>query len=267
MMAKRRLKRVSKGAHSSAECDSWLAVTQAVQACKKALGLADGEEPWFRGSKEKSLRLEPSLMWRTRKANREHELDDIEQDLFFEFQARARELHERGFSDWDFLFFMRHHEVPTRILDWTESLGVAAYFATLGASPSTAPCIWVLNPWRLNEKGRGVRDGIQPKYLYREWDYGELLIAPGAWPWTTPLAIYPLQIAERMRAQRSWFTIHGQSKEPLDAQVPQVVARIDLTPNAVREARQFLADAGLSEYQLFPDLDHLAMELTNRARL
>ena len=42
---------------------------------------------------------------------------------------RARELHAGTQSDLDVLFSMHHFGTPTGLLDWTETLGVAVYFA------------------------------------------------------------------------------------------------------------------------------------------
>ncbi len=39
------------------------------------------------------------------------------------------EIHDRKFSDWDILFHMQHYGCKTRILDWTDNLGTALYFA------------------------------------------------------------------------------------------------------------------------------------------
>jgi hypothetical protein len=252
-------------------------VRAALAKARKHIGLKNGEEPWFRGSNSSSFKLLPSLFWRAQGWKRSV-MDAFESDLFFEFQARARELHERNLSDWDCLFFMRHHGAPTRILDWTDSFGMGVYFALDGEDPAAGAlrCVWVLNPYGLNEEtwsdGSGDRDLVQPARLgdvkknQDPWDYGDLLRGSGPWLNDGPVAIYPLQISDRMRAQRGWFTIFGNIRKPLDVQYPRLLARIDFTPDAIPDAREFLDMAGLRPYSVFPDLDHLAKEVTESNR-
>jgi hypothetical protein len=251
-------------------CATWDQVRAALANATKHIGLRKGEEPWFRGACSSSFELLPTLFWRARDWKNKV-MDAFESDLFFEFQARARELHERNLSDWDCLFFMRHHGAPTRILDWTDSFGMATYFAMDGEDPTTAGatrCVWVLNPYGLNEKTwTDDRDLVQPARLgdvkgYEEpWDFGDLLRGSGPWLHDGPVAIYPLQISERMRAQRGWFTIFGNSRKPLEAQYPRLLARIDFKPAVIPATREFLAMAGLRPYSVYPDLDHLAREV------
>lgn len=245
-------------------CDDWTEVPKALASITPALGVLPGEELWYRGANDSRNRLLPSLLWKAQNLTTA-DLDDLEQRLFFEFQARARELHGRMLTDWDYLFFMRHHNLPTRLLDWTSSFGRAVYFALDNCATDKTSCIWVLNPYSLNVKTWTVRDLVQPKYLtYIDdefWEYGEALIAEGRWTNNGPVAIYPLQISDRMRAQQGWFTFHGNDRRPLETQFPGCVARVDLAEGALAGAREFLDMAGLGPYAIYPDLDHLSQEI------
>lgn len=46
---------------------------------------------------------------------------------------------------------MQHHGTPTRLLDWTENVLIALYFAVKD-SPEVDGEIWTLYPLRLNSK-------------------------------------------------------------------------------------------------------------------
>src|SRR5262245_15735047 len=111
------------------ECDGWDDLRRGVDEIRPNLDVRDGEFLWFRGSQDSRYSLSPSLMRDTDGLSRDDH-DGIEQNLFFEFQARAAELRARGLSDWEYLFFGRHYGLPTRVLDWTDTSGIALYFAT-----------------------------------------------------------------------------------------------------------------------------------------
>jgi FRG domain len=235
---------------------------------------ADGEMLWFRGAKEHGHGLLPSLM-RITEGLSDEDHDQVEEDLFFEFQARATELRERGLTDWEYLFFSRHYGLPTRVLDWTDTLGVALYFALEGwenESGKDKLAIWVLNPYSLNQKTWELRDIILPRYLgwdEREdeyWEFGELLAAEGNWAWDGPVAIYPIQINDRVRAQRGWFTIHGNDRRALEHQFPREVTKIVLMPDCVASSREFLDLAGFNRFSIYPDLENLAKWLRDQHR-
>src|SRR5262245_27303359 len=109
----------------SIDWPAWSAFLADVRKAEREVRIADGEEPFYRGHADCAWRLVPTLM----RSYPPSEVDAVESSLFFEFQARARELHQLQLSDWDVLIFMRHHGVPTRPIDWTETLGIALYFA------------------------------------------------------------------------------------------------------------------------------------------
>ena len=82
-----------------------------------------------------------------------------------------------------------------------------------------------------------------------------------------PVAVYPVQISDRVRAQRGWFTIHGNNRIPLEVQAPKDVVKLILQSECVKQAKDFLELAGLHRFAIYPDLDNLARWLseTNEA--
>lgn len=248
----------------------WEEFIHEVESTTQSMGLQAGEEIFYRGHADGSWTLQPTLM---RKALDPHELRVLEVDLFFEFQARARELHQQNLTDWDILFYMRHHGLPTRLLDWTESLGVALFFALKSDDVPKDPCIWLLNPYALNAQTLSDRDLMTPRNLgYDEgddyyYDYGELLLEENGFDWELPISLYPQQKSARMGAQRGWFTIHGTETGSLEVLCPDVAKRIPLHPDAVDIAKQFLDLMGIDRYLLFQDLDGLSSALLEKYKL
>lgn len=131
----------------------------------------DHEELWFRGVSMRTYSLIPSLFrCFVDKAPSIKQLRDLESDLFFEFLAKARFTQGAGLTEWDVLFLMQHYRAPTRLLDWTEVLHVAVYFAVAyRATEEHEPArIYVMNPYLWNKKHGYGRDLYAPRYF--GWD-------------------------------------------------------------------------------------------------
>lgn len=239
-----------------------------IEKARNELKFQPGEECFYRGHADRDWPLLPSLFRRnSSKTLTSSELRDLEATLFYEFQARARELRHRKLSAWDTLFFMRHHGVATRILDWTEVLGVALYFAINGSSRKS-PCIWLLNPYALNSEKDSwqCRDLVAPQYLsdvqnnHRDYDWF-LHGHKAPFGWKMPVALYPVKISDRLHAQSGYFTIHGEDTRPMLDIIPTALRCVEIDAKVIPELEQFLQRAGINTNTLFPDLDGLARHL------
>jgi hypothetical protein len=135
--------------------------------------------------------------------------------------------------------------------------------------PVRPPAIWILNPYALNRKTWEIDEIISPRYLglrgNNEADFGELLDEEDKyWQWDGPVAVYPIQLSERVRAQRGWFTIHGNNRSALEAQLPKLVSKIILKEQCVKEGLRFLELAGFNKFSIYPDYDSLAIWLKQK---
>ena len=254
------------------EVNSWKELSRSVDEARRLLAPDPTEEIWYRGVSDREYKLLPSLfrVFKEKSHSRE-EVRTLESDLFFEFLSRARTENGTGLDHWDVLFLMQHYRVPTRLLDWTEVLNVALYFAIGYDIPGNAkvPRIYVMNPYSWNENHHYGRDLFWPRYFgwdaetEQYYEYGEILIEGGA-DWQYPVALYPPQREARLSAQRGFFSIHGFDPRPLDEIAPPLIVAIDLKEAAVQEVKEVLNYGGVTEYSLFPDLEGLSRTLRKK---
>lgn len=257
---------------------SWLTFLQTIEEAKIELGFKKNEEVFFRGHSHYNFKLLPGIFRPLTNGISKKELWDNESDMFYEFRARAKEVHVGTLSDWDILFYMQHHGVRTRLLDWSESLGVALYFALLNYDKAVcSPSIWMLNPYKLNECYHYSRDMYAPEKLDTTYSrtnkvssYSDYLLCSKPsdmiW-WKQPLAIYPIRRVDRLTTQGGYFTIHGTDTRPLEEIVPaskKIWKKIEIPVTAIDSAFRFLDQAGITHYTMFPDLDGLSGYLNKK---
>jgi hypothetical protein len=222
-------------------------------------------EIWYRGVPKSSYSLIPSLL-------RYPQGEEYEDKLYRQFlEHRVPEK-----RDWHALFEMQHYFIPTRLLDWTPSFGVALHFALNSNDPLDSPTIWVLHPGILNnsallpkEKGTLFLNG-QPKPLTIEeldlisLQYNNHYIQKSSKVPDLPLAILPEAAFPRLRAQRGRFTVHGRKSTEIEALCPKAIMKITICNSAIEQIRDNSSISGIDAYSIFPDVVGLANFLCNR---
>jgi len=155
-----------------------------------------------------------------------------------------------------------------RLLDWTRSLTVAVYFAVAHEPCTDDAAIWLLAPEVLNQHAAEPVDGIC--VLNGQLASAQIRpIVAAAFSEvecsTAPYAVLSQDLDVRVMIQSGAFTIHGdQSSLEEHAHAPEFLARFLIPYRARSRFTQELHAMGVRRSLLFPDLQHLAVELAGQ---
>lgn len=162
------------------------------------------------------------------------------------------------------LALMQHHGAPTRLLDFTKSPFVAAFFALERATNDAAvyalntPRLWMAAPSGQPEM---ERDSIDPREAGRFDRF--FLPNENAIIWTGE----PAEMDRRLVAQSGTLVVPGMLDRPLDTILRHyqghgtLLKKIVLPPHVRDEAIKALYRMNITNATLFPDLDGLARSI------
>ena len=215
--------------------------------------LGNPEIIWYRGQNDSNHTPLPSIF-------RYENGIEKERDLYIKYTSWIPEATKKDDIDgWDILCKMQHYRIPTRLLDWTEKLGVAVFFSHLEAKEEAS--IFILDPKKLNHTSN-IKDVQPPKYLTisRQFNYKEMFVNnpdnsnDKKEEFIHPIAIEPPNRDDpRIRAQFSTFTVHGTM--PYDKQFFECIKEVKFNFNALATIKMYLKDTGYNEYSIFPDIE------------
>jgi hypothetical protein len=165
--------------------------------------------------------------------NKAHEVEALTQ---FKREVRPHLGHQPE-SDLEWLSIAQHHGMATRLLDWSESWLVAAFFAVVNA---------------------GARG--KPGVIYATRDVREASPKEEAKPFAMrAVKLYrPPHITSRIPAQRSVFTVHPK---PTAEYLPANLERWDIEPTTCGRIKHILSVCGINESSLFPGIDGLSRHI------
>ncbi len=199
-------------------------------------GEMDAGEWGFRGVPSSDYDLIPSI---GRKDVREKYDLDLEKQIFDRFRQMAVPfLGTRPDSMITWLALARHHGLPTRLLDWTLSPLIAAFFAT-----SETPV----------KKGIAKTFSIyayQSKYFQAQPNFDDPCDIQEPF-----VEVHADHQSERIAAQRGLFTLHKAPDQPFREKTLVTFIFPEETRNEVLNEVDFY---GVNESSLFPGLDGIA---------
>lgn len=135
----------------------------------------------------------------------------------------------------------QHHGLPTRLLDWTQNLLVALFFAVSQDLERDGEIIALHAPKQLP---RTVREGL-PFNIRR------------------PYKFYPNIVSRRIQAQEGLFVVCSQPYESLESQLPDdwKIIRHKIPASSKEKILYQLFRLGIHKSSLFPDVDGLAARI------
>ena len=161
-----------------------------------------------------------------------------ERRAFEDFKKAARpHLSFEPKSEIEWLSIAQHHGLPTRLLDWSRSLLVAAFFAVekAGKAEGAIYCIRGLDEIDEEREGQNILFDLASVKTYR-----------------------PPHISPRIPVQQSVFTIHPN---PVEEFSHAALEKWRIAPAACWPIKRNLNAAGITYGSLFPDIDGICKYL------
>jgi len=244
-------------------------------------------EGWaFRGHRDPEHGLQTSLTLACeRHAIREPERPSVEALLLRDFSRKAHLYtsadatlpHPADTLEW--MSLLRHYGGPTRLLDWTYSIFVAAYFALDCSAPTDTCHIWAINAKWLNDVAAesavpGIKQGRETD-RDKTGDHFRRFFMP---PKQQDIRAFvstanPYRLNGRLSIQHGVFLCPGDVRRPF---MDNLTAMNAISKNKAfdlqirgslqlrREITQLLYSYNINSEVLFPGMQGLALALRDR---
>lgn len=229
----------------------------------------------FRGADDSNYDLNPSLLRPPYPATPES-LATLENSLWVEFRLRSKPLLGRHINNsWEALLIMQQYGFPTRLLDWSRSLAVAAYFAIRNSDVNEDGVVWVMAARHLMQIRGATKawrtivgdPNLEALSLRQNKEKLEDFLHQ------TPIPLSPDQLVPRMVAQRGIYTLHSFQKDALESLAiedaknngPGSFLHKIIIPSYAKESlrSELLVVAGITEETVFPDIEGFARDFVS----
>lgn len=201
----------------------------------------------------------------------------VEQVLFQRFARRAHHYLEEELPELDnylhWFSIMQHYGAPTRVLDWTYSPYIAAFFSLESASnPASSSAVWAIDlHWCRQQATKVLRDLLSEPNLrvpgHNIWEPAEFkrFFIDHSLDFVAP--VEPFSMNERLTLQQGLFLCQGNLSKSFEENLGAYEDQENhilkfILPNKVRaQALIDLDSMGLSRATLFPGIDGFAQSL------
>ena len=235
---------------------------------------------WFRGHSKLYNNLTPKIFRKREFAmdflmEKETELNAIENFKRYAPSLNIKLPAQEDTLQW--LFIMQHHGFATRLLDWTENILIATFFAVIHNQNEDGEIISIF-PTELN-KVHGFNGFPLPKSSILKFladeplhnSQKELAASLGLQKIPKyPMAFLPTLSLPRMTAQLSAFTIHPRKLKSNGIEDvltdKKFICRYIIPKSLKKEFEKNIAFLGVSFRTLFPDLEGLAKAFEREER-
>lgn len=223
-----------------------------------------GSRIWYRGQANSIWNITPSIQ--------RLKLNDKETYISNDFYIKVRQVMERtppkeNYAAW--MSMMQHYGLPTRLLDWSMSPLIAAFFATekYEYQPDVDAIIWVLFPRKLNVIA-GIGDFVLPNDAYTiqqllvrafkkdaciEEQFEDVIAA-----------CCSTENNLRMYSQQATFTVHNSLKELVALCSDDMLHKLIIPNKRRRYFYDSLGYLGINEGFIYPDMEHIANEIKSK---
>ena len=277
---------------SSERSHNWLSFVELIEKLAPLPAPDQPADVWlFRGEADADAGLVPSI----EKYDFLKPVRETEHLMLYDFQTGAPLVAaddvppETDLAGW--LSLMRHHGVPTRLLDWSYSPYVAAYFALARKTAGDTSAVWVLNMTVVESRAmqvarrlnwsplpNGRLDFSEPHFLqsyaltpkYEESRHrGTGLVVP----------ILPRSRSQRLVNQQGifllncnyemsfWDSLTAMMEPPKGAAVENWIRRIEIPRSERLSILRRLFQQNTHPFTLFSDLDSLGKSLLLKREL